>query len=82
MEILYVEEDSRCPYMWTESRTLRNIASVCGIGDFPGYMGEGLNCAYHVLKEYTPFIEFLDSTGIEYRIVYKDVEWFQTEGGI
>lgn len=80
-EILYVEHDNPCPYVRSESSILKNLASLCGIGDFPEYLGRGRNCAYNENSEYKPFIELLDSTGIEYTIIYKETLWFETEGG-
>ena len=79
MEILYIEDKSSCPYVWSESSTLKNLASLCGIGDFPEYLGQVRNCAYREDSEYKPFIELLDSTGIEYTIVYKEPLWFESK---
>lgn len=81
MEILYVEEDSGCPYIWTESNTIKNIAILYNRGDISQHLANGDWMAYFK-EEYQPFLKFLDGTTIEYQIVYKDVEWFQTEGGI
>ena len=81
MEILYIEDKSSCPYIYTESSTIKNIATLYNHGDISEHLTNGDWMAYFE-GEYQPFLKFLDGTTIEYQIVYKDVEWFQTEGGI
>ena len=80
-EILYIEDKASCPYIYTESGTIKNIATLYNHGDISEHLANGDWMAYFK-NEYEPFITFLDGTTIEYQIVYKDVEWFQTEGGI
>lgn len=80
-EILYVEDKSSCPYIYTESTTIKNIATLYNCGDISQHLANGEFMSYFK-AEYEPFLSFLDGTTIEYQIVYKDVEWFQTEGGL
>lgn len=80
-EILYVEDKSSCPYIYTESNTIKNIATLYNHGDISQHLANGEFMSYFK-HEYEPFLSFLDGTTIEYQIVYKDVEWFQTEGGL
>lgn len=81
MEILYIEDKASCPYIYTESSTIKNIATLYNHGDISEHLTNGHWMAYFK-GEYEPFLAFLDGTTIEYQIVYKDVEWFQTEGEI
>ena len=80
-EILYIEHNSSCPYIYTESSIIKNIASVCGIDDIAVYLAGSRPMAYFD-EEYQPFIALLDSTGIEYTVVYKDVGWFYDKEGV
>lgn len=85
--ILYVEQSilnstmhASCPYVWTDSDTIKNIAVMFGSGDIPEYLGgEGKDVrimAYNIVPEYLPFIETLDRCAIDYKIVLKPEEWF------
>ena len=75
MEILYIEDEGSCPYIYTESTTIKNISTLYNHGDISEHLANGVPMAYFK-NEYEPFIIFLDGTTIEYQIVYKDVEWF------
>ena len=79
-EILYIEDEESCPYIYTESTIIKNIALICGIDDIAAYLANSRPVAYFD-GEYQPFIALLDSTGIEYTVVYKDVKWFYDREG-
>lgn len=77
-EILYVSQHARCHYAWTDSPLIKNIAKICDVEDISAKLSAGRFDVYYTDTEFNPFIELLDRTGIEYTVVYKDVEWFST----
>ena len=79
MEILYIEaykgEVDPAPYIYTESTIVKNVAKAFGEGDITEYLGGGYIACYYP-EEYKPFLELLDSTGIEYELVHESIDWF------
>lgn len=79
--IIYVQSDldgkiSNCPYVFTKSETIINIASMFGQGDVGLHMGKGEVMCYQLDSEWYPFIELLNRTAIEYEIKLKLYDFF------
>jgi hypothetical protein len=80
VEVLYISGTADvvddCPYIYTESAIIKNAASICDIWDFVDYLARGQAIAYYKEADVDPVIDFLNRTGIEYRIEIKPSSWF------